>query len=439
MTSLLDRINPRPLVVLLYVVLAALAALVGVTASFNPLVAVSVALVVLAAGLTAVRPMLIPLLTLPTLLIVVRTGAWGVDLSVSDAALAAAVLPAVVLGVRPYSPQMTNILWLTAVYQASTLFTVVANPYTANTVEWLHAWFLTGGALIVGWGVGRAGMARTGIWLIFAMACLLSLTVVVQFAFNAAQGSFGPVYVEWPFAMHKNFTGTTLGVVAAVAYAAPPWLAPNRRLGMAVFWWCVLGVLLSQSGQAIIAMAVALAVTVFRSGQERRRSKLILLAAVPAIWAVVAATRAELASGNVHSSTSQRLTWYADSLEMWQANPIVGVGLRWWYTDRFAVKFQPPNAELEVLTSTGIVGLVGFLTLMIGTLVILWHLGPTYGGMAFAAVLSRFVQGQFDLFWVAVQISLAFAIAGVSLGAKALNDEHQSRAVQRTGAGVVGR
>lgn len=423
----------------LYLTLIVLAGLVGVMATRTPLIALGAAAAVFAMGLSAVRPMAIPLLALPALLVVSRLGFGGIDLSVSDAALAAALLPALVFGIRPYSPEMTNALWLSVLYQASTLFTVIANPYLANTVEWVHAWFLTGGALIVGWGVGRAGLARRGIWLIFAMACLLSLAVVVQFAINVSHGSFGPVYVERPIAMHKNFSGTTLGIVAAVAYAAPQWAVPNRRVATAVFWWCVLGVVLAQSGQAIVALAVAVGVSVFRSNTERRRSKLILLAAAPALWAVVTATRQELATGNVHNSTGQRLTWYADSWELWQSSPVFGVGLRWWYTDRFPVRFQPPNAELEVLTSAGLVGLAGFLTLMIGTLVILWRLGPTYGGMAFAAVLSRFVQGQFDLFWVAVQISVAFAVAGMCLGAKALNDEEQERAERARPLQVIAR
>lgn len=422
------------MITLFYLVLAVLALGVGAAAARAPLTAATVVVAVLAVGLTAVRPMLIPLLSLPTLLIVARVGGGGVDLSVSDAALAVAFLPAAVFGLRPYSPQMRGVLWLTVVYQASTLFTVIANPYLANAIEWVHAWLLTGAALVVGWGVGRAGFARAGIWLVFATACLISAAVVIQFAVNAAHGTFGPVYVEWPIPMHKNFTGTTLGLVAAVAYAAPRWVAVSRGVVMLVFVWCSLGVILSQSGQAIIALAIVLAVTVLRSGQERRRSKVVLLAAVPAVWAVVEVVRAELNSDNPFNSTSQRIDWYQQSWELWQTSPIVGVGLRWWYTDRFPEKFQPPNAELEMLTTAGLLGLVGFLTLMIGTLLILWRLGPLFGGMAIAAVLSRLVQGQFDLFWVAVQISLAFAITGVCLGAKALHDEIVDDAVVATRA-----
>ena len=117
-------------------------------------------------GLTLADPTVIPLLAMPVLLVVVRVSAGGIALSVSDVVLFVAFWPAVVLGRRPYSPPMRSLLWLTAVYQACTLFTVVANPFTANAVEWFHAWFLTGGALIIGWALGRAGRGAVALTLL---------------------------------------------------------------------------------------------------------------------------------------------------------------------------------------------------------------------------------------------------------------------------------
>ncbi|MEO7235893.1 MAG: O-antigen ligase domain-containing protein, partial [Lapillicoccus sp.] len=96
--------------------------------------------------------------------------------------------------------------------------------------------------------------------------------------------------------------------------------------------------------------------------------------------------------------------------------PWFGVGLRWWYTDRFSSRFQPPNAEVEVLTTAGLLGLAAFVVLIVGSLVVLWRLPPVYGTLALGVVLSRFVQAQFDLFWVAAQVSVPFLIAGVCLG-----------------------
>jgi hypothetical protein len=47
-----------------------------------------------------------------------------------------------------------------------------------------------------------------------------------------------------------------------------------------------------------------------------------------------------------------------------------------------------------------------------------------YGLIGFVAVASRLVQGQFDIFWLAVQSSLPFLIAGLALGA---HEYHRER------------
>ena len=54
-------------------------------------------------------------------------------------------------------------------------------------------------------------------------------------------------------------------------------------------------------------------------------------------------------------------------------------------------------------------------------MLVLWHVDPKYGTLALAVTLSRLVQGQFDLFWVAAQVSIPFVIAGICLGAQALS------------------
>jgi hypothetical protein len=54
---------------------------------------------------------------------------------------------------------------------------------------------------------------------------------------------------------------------------------------------------------------------------------------------------------------------------------------------------------------------------------VLWRIDPRYGTLAFAILLSRVVQGQFDLFWAAVQVSIPFVVVGVCLGALARDEE----------------
>src|SRR5690606_31392743 len=101
--------------------------------------------------------------------------------------------------------------------------------------------------------------------------------------------------------------------------------------------------------------------------------------------------RDEVAQGNLHSSVFQRITWFEDSVAIWRDSPWLGQGLRYWYTDRVEDPFQPPNALLEVGATAGLVGVLGFLTFMIGTLVVLWRMDPVYGSMGFAVILTRAV------------------------------------------------
>jgi polysaccharide biosynthesis protein PslJ len=386
----------------------------------RPLYALVLAVVVLAFGLTLMDSAIVPLAMLLPLLVVLRLSVGGADLSVSDFALFVAFWPAVVFAPRPYSEALRSLLWLTVVYQAATFLTVVANPYAANAVEWVHAWFLTGGALVVGWSIGRGGHARVGLTLLLLGALVIAVSTIVQGLVQYAGGDFAAVYPSFPFAMHKNFAGCVLGIAAITAYTRPVWVGWSRAFALSAFWVCAAGIVLTQSRQALVALGVGLVVVSLRTDPDRRRSKLILLAVAPALGAVAVLVKNQVETGNEFNSVSQRLNWFADSVKVWEHNYLFGVGLRWWYTDRFPVQFQPPNAEAEVLSSAGLVGLVAFLVLMLGALRVLWRVDAAYGVLASVVVLSRLVQGQLDLFWVGIQVSVPFVIAGVCLGAKAL-------------------
>jgi len=397
--------------------------LAGLAVPGRPLLVVGAALVVLSLGVSLVEPAALPVIAMPALLVVARVDAGGVDLSASDLVLAVAFWPAVLLAPRPYPPPLRTLLWLSAVYQTATLFTVVANPSVANTVEWFHAWLLVAGALVVGWAVGRHGYARLGLGLLLGTATLLAVGTVVQGVGQLAAGDLGPVYPTWPYEMHKNFVGTVLAFAAVVAYARPVWLDWSRRWTLGVFWLALAGILLAQSRQALVGLGVALLVVSLRRDPHRRRSKLVLFLVVPVVLFVASMVRDDVESGNRHNSVFQRLSYLGDAWNVWLADPLFGRGLRWW---NGGAGVQPPNAELEVLTSAGVVGLAGFLVLVLGVLVVLWRLDPAFGTLAFSVVLVRVVQAQFDLFWSAVQVSVPFAVAGVCLGAQAWHAERQA-------------
>lgn len=395
-----------------------LVAVVGRLAVTTPQAAVIIAVAVLATGLTAVQPGLIPLAVLPFLLVVLRVGGGGVDLSLSDFALAAAALPALLLAKRPFSPGLRATLWASAIYQFATLVTVVNNPYAANAVEWAHAWMMVSGSLVVGWAIGANGHGRTGVRLLLVTMSLLAIITVVEGLVHYSRGDFSPVYPSFPYPMHKNFAGTVCGLGVAMVYARPVWVGINRRWSVVLIVLMFAAVLFTQSRQALLGLAAAVFVLVLRSDAERRRSKLVLLLVAPVVLFVTNLVQDQIQSDNRFNSVFQRLTWFQDSMTVWSSDPWFGVGLRWWYTDRFPFQFQPPNAEIEVLTSAGVVGLTAFVLLMVVALRVAWRMDRAYGSIAVAVLVSRLVQGQFDLFWAAVLGSVPFVMLGLCLGAK---------------------
>lgn len=401
------------------IAVAAGLALVGVvlvlTTSVNPWYTLGLGGLLLVVALTLREPIALPVLAMPALLLVNRVGG---TLSLSDFVLFAAFWPALLFARRPLSRPMRHVLWANAFYQATVLFTVIANPYAANAVEWLHSWLLVGGALMVGWAIGAAGRARLAVGLFLAGAAAVTVAALAQFAVNLAAGNTGPVYLNEPLLMHKNYIGCVLAFAAVVVYARPRWLRMNNLLCLGLFGFFLAGILVSQSRQALIGLAVAIAVIALRPDPTRRRSKLVLLAVAAAALVVGVLLQDQLESGDQHNSAYQRLIWFGQSVRIWQEYPVFGAGLRWWYTDRFSEQFQPPNAEFEMLSSGGLVGLIGFLVMFLAILVILWRVDPRFGTLAFVLVLMRFVQGQFDLFWVAAQVSIPFVLAGICLGAQ---------------------
>ncbi len=400
---------------------AALVALLAIAqlTTWNPIYALLAAIVLLLAGICLWQPLLLPALAMPLFVVVERVGGESINLSLSDLALFGTFWLALLFTPGPMNKPMRALLWLSFTYQVATLFTVIAQVYSENTVEWFHAWLSIGGALVVGWSVGRAGHARLGITLFMVPCVLIAALTCATAAVQLAAGHTEAVYLDWPFAMHKNFIGGILAFAALVAYTRPVWLRWSTPVALSVFALCTLGVFASQARQAVIGLGVALAVVALRPDPDRKRSKVILLGIVPAALFVVSMVRDQLESGNRFNSTYQRLAWYEDALTVWRQNEWFGVGLRWWEAGRTDFAFQPPNAELEVLSSAGTVGLVGFLVLMVGTLVVLWRVDPRYGTLAFAIIAMRLVQAQFDLFWVAIQTSVPFVIAGVCIGAMA--------------------
>lgn len=406
-----------PALVVLTLAAVGLALVVGYALPQRPMLVVAGVFLILVMVVALAQPMLLPVVAMPVVVVVSRFGAGGVEMTISDWMLGLAFWPAVLFGRRPLSPELRSLLWLNAAYQALTIFTLIVNPYLANTVEWFHAWLLVSGALIVGWAVGAAGYARLGVKLFLAACVALALPTIAQALMQYAQGDFSEVYPRWPWPMHKNFIGNLLGIAAVVVYARPRWLGLSRRWAIPVLLIFLAAMAASQARQALVGLAIGLLVVSLRKHGERRRATVAMATALPIGYIVLTMIRDQIASGNIHNSWFQRLEWYAESVAIWREAPLFGHGLRYWTQPDAPGQFQPPNAFLEVMASTGLAGLLGFVVLWIGIVVVLTRMNPAFGTLALALALTRLGQSMFDLFWVSIAVSVPFLLIGVCLGA----------------------
>ncbi|WP_169923409.1 O-antigen ligase family protein [Paramicrobacterium agarici] len=393
---------------------ALVAAALGVLATQKSEWAIIAAAAVLVVGIVVYDPMVIVALAVPATLILMRVN--GV-LSVSDLVLAAATAVAVVM-IRPRGlSSMQSLLWAGAAYSGASIPTLILNVYSENVIEWAHELVLVMGSMVVGFAIGRQGRTRFAIGSYIVACLVIAVWAIGKFVIVfALTGAAEEVYLPH---LHKNTIGGMLSAAIVIVYARPPWL----RLSPAALYWGTLivlagGVAASQSRQGMIAAVAGLVIISLRPRPETgRRPVLIWVTALPVLVFAFSMLETQLESGNQFNSAYQRLTWYQESVDIWLTSPIFGVGLRWWYTSRFGEGFQPPNAELEVLTSVGVVGLIAFLALFVVAIVALWRLDPAYGTVGAAVVVTRLAQAQLDLYWVAGQASLLWIVTGITFGA----------------------
>jgi hypothetical protein len=399
----------------------------GVLSVESSALALVVGITVLVAGVAARDLTVVPVLAVPATLVLTRVG--GGVLSISDVVLAVASVVSLFALHGRGATVLRPLIWAGVFYLATSIPTQILNQYSANSIEWVHEVFLVIGSLIVGFVVGRENRARLALTL-YALGCvgIGVVTITVSLATFAQIREFVPVYLT---DLNKNTIGGMLGAAAVIAFARPVWLRWSRGWSWLVVVICLIAVVAAQSRQGLVGAIVGILIVSIRARpQTGRRVRIVWLAAIPGIAWVISELTKQLDSSNQFNSAHQRIEWYLQAIQIWEKSPIFGVGMRWWYTDRFAGEFQsfqPPNAEMEVLTTVGIFGLIGFLTMFAVAGWYLWKMDPIYGTVGFAVVAMRFTQAQFDLYWVAGQASLLWIVVGICYGAQALDDDRRAR------------
>ncbi|GAA1919609.1 hypothetical protein GCM10009775_10260 [Microbacterium aoyamense] len=379
----------------------------GLTSALYPEFAPLVAAGALLLTLALFDLSLVLVLAIPAVFVVTRVG----PMSGADVALFAATIIAMLMLRGGGAEKLQPMLWAGALYVGLTAPQLILNPYAENVVEWVHQAVLVLGSLIVGFAIGRAGRARLALSIYVIICCAIAVAAI----FTSVTNGFGAVYLGmW----HKNAIGSFLMFGAVIAFANPPWLRWSPTIGYAAFALCGLGMLAAQSRQSLVGALVGVLIVGLRPRfHNGKRSRWIWFLLVPIAWFVYSEVVEQLATGDKFNSASQRLIWYGDSITVWLMSPLFGVGNRWWITGHTGYSgFQPPNAELEVLTTVGVLGLIGFLGMFGAAMWLLWRKDPVYGTLGLAIVAARFVQGQFDLYWVASHASLLWIVVGICYG-----------------------
>lgn len=387
--------------------LIALGFVVGLVATTETDLAIPLAVVVLLIGVATIDLSLIPVLAVPATMAVVRVG----PMSAADLVLGLCSIVALLLLRGRGAIALQPLMWAGTCYLALTTPQLLLNRYPGNYIEWAHEIALVLGSLVIGFVVGREGHARLALGSYVAICWVLAVAAI----YTSLTNGFTPVYLG---EFHKNTLGAILMIGALIAFANPPWLGWRPLLGYVSFGVFGIGMLAAQSRQALVGALVGVLVIGlrprFHNGKRSRWMWLILFPVAYFVWAAVVE---QLESGDEFNSSNQRLSWYDDSFKVWLQSPLFGVGHRWWVTGHTGYAgFQPPNVLLEVMTTVGILGLIGFVAMFGAAIWILAKMNPVYGTLALAVVVGRFAQAQFDIYWVAGHASILWMIAGICVG-----------------------
>lgn len=283
-------------------------------------------------------------------------------------------------------------------------------------IEWVHEAVLVMGSLLVGFAVGQRGAAPIALWLLVAGCSVVAVwTITVAVQQYLSTGSLLAVYLP---GFRKNLIGGALATGGVIAIAQPRWMHGPRWAGISLGVLMIAAIVLSQSRQGMAGVVAGLGVLAFLARDRHVWLKVVApIALVGTIVALYTSVAEQLTGVEVHNSSTIRLEVDAEAVEIWQSAPLFGVGMRWWYTDRFLGAFQPPSVWLEVGSTVGWFGLAGFIAMFTIALLSMRALPREYATIAVAVIITRLVQSQFDLFWVAGQGAALWLVAGACVGA----------------------
>ena len=362
--------------------------------------------------LVALRwPACIWFLALPANFAYWRLGGSGLDFSLADAVLALAFVAAL-----PHVPWRSTTLQVVqrfyAFYSALVIVSVVVNPTRIALISLAQRSVMVVGAVCVGAAIGAKGKVDAALRVLFAASTVVGLAAV-QYSFAH---DFEAAY---PFGMHKNLVGAILSMTLLVAFLTrtecrlPRWILGFMQLAMAA------GLVASQARGATLSLVAAIAVAIVRRPSFLRNPLVIGAICVASVVSWAAFQTVEVNTGDRFDSVNSRIITYDATIALWQKQPWVGVGIKFWRDPTYAGQTgfgEPHSMFVSALGETGIVGavaLAGFLS-AIGALA--WRRRGALWTAVVLVLVARVVEAQFGIFWAANTGSMVWLLLGLAIG-----------------------
>ncbi len=406
------------------------ATVVGVVAVHSSKLGLALSALVLLIGIFAADPILLVVIVLPGSLLVQRVGGSSTNLSVADLLVFVGGVVGLFHVHWKEAPYLRRFLLAIVWYQAVLLLVVVDHPFHSNVIEWFHRFSYLALSVLVGWVVATSGRIRQAFRLYLAGSSVLALVAME----HAVSLHFQPA--QWGV-YQKNTIGSIMWVAVVVAQINPSWARVGKFEARVAKVLCIGGLLASQSRQAIILLVLALVVAVMLNPEVRQRSKLIMLGALPLV-VVVYYSFTIAARNNPHfNSVSIRFGQIDAAMHVWHLSPLLGEGMRFYNLPQFVSVTAPPNVFVDNLASTGIVGSIAFVYLMVSTMGTMFRLPAQFGTLGLVILLGHYVDGLFDTFWIGASTIAPFVIAGVSLGLSDADLMSRDAAMPQVGPAVT--
>ncbi len=389
--------------------MAAVAAVAGIIVGANRTAGVAVAFVVFAFGIFVADPILVAVLVLPGAILIQRVGGASTNLSVADLLVFLGALVCLFhvqwQSARHLKRFLAGIIW----YQAVLILVVVAHPFRGDIIEWFHRFSYLAGSALVGWVIGWNGRARQAFRLfLWGAAVLAVLAVEHSIALHFKPAQWGEY--------QKNAIGAVMWVAVVIAQLNPPWVGIRKLEVRIIEGMCLIGLLASQSRQSAILLVLALGAAILLNSEVRARSKLVIFIALPTVVLVYYSFALAFRNNPQFNSVAIRFGQIDAAIHVWHESPWLGLGLRFYNLPQYITVTAPPNSLIDNLASTGIIGSIAFLVMVVITMRAMSGLPKVYGTLGLVVLLSHYVDGLFDTFWIGALSITPFIVAGISLG-----------------------